>query len=447
MECKAFTLMVNRRVRAWLEARLLDSQQGFRLLRGPGDAQFVLARLTELAGAFGRPIYALFIDFCKAFDSLDQGVLWAVLTAYGVPPSLVAILRDMYTGATVRVRANGCLSGPFEIHAGVRQGCPLSPLLFNVYADFVMRCFEQRCANNGIVGVSVEARLPSALQPLVREVLQQLYADDQALVLPSLQGAEAAGAALHHVASEWGMSINYSKTKAMIIEADGHAGAAGHSGARPATIDLPGGSVEVVGAFKYIGALAACDGSLTTALHRRISSAAHAWRQLQPVLRQYSGADLWTKALLYRAYVLPALTYSGPETWALTQEHMRMLGAVHNRYLRRLAGAPNYGPGGVTNAGVYRLTGCPSLRKHLLQRRMKYLGHVARMPDSCITKHMLFASGISGATRPPGRPHLTWMQGVRAALVDMGVRWDDWYNLALDKEAWHTAVAGVRDGP
>ena len=124
-----------------------------------------------------------------------------------------------------------------------------------------------------------------------------------------------------------------------------------------------------------------------------------------------------------------------------------MLGAVHNRYLRRLAGAPNYGPGGVTNAGVYRLTGCPSLRKHLLQRRMKYLGHVARMPDSCITKHMLFASGISGATRPPGRPHLTWMQGVRAALVDMGVRWDDWYNLALDKEAWHTAVAGVRDGP
>ena len=123
-----------------------------------------------------------------------------------------------------------------------------------------MRCFEQRCANNGIVGVSIEARLPSALQPLVREVLQQLYADDQALVLPSLQGAEAAGAALHHVASEWGMSINYSKTKAMIIEADGHAGAAGLSGARPATIDLPGGSVEVVGAFKYIGALAACDG-------------------------------------------------------------------------------------------------------------------------------------------------------------------------------------------
>ena len=111
-----------------------------------------------------------------------------------------------------------------------------------------MRSFEQRCADNGIVGVSVEAQLPSALQPLVREVLQQLYADDQALVLPSFQGAEAARAALHHVASEWGMSINYSKTKAMVIAAGGHAGAAGPSGARPAAISLPGGSVEVVGA-------------------------------------------------------------------------------------------------------------------------------------------------------------------------------------------------------
>jgi hypothetical protein len=46
----------------------------------------VMLNSRELAGAFGRPVYALFIDFCKAFDSLDQGVLWAMLAAYGVPP-------------------------------------------------------------------------------------------------------------------------------------------------------------------------------------------------------------------------------------------------------------------------------------------------------------------------------------------------------------------------
>ena len=113
-----------------------------------------------------------------------------------------------------------------------------------------------------------------------------------------------------------------------------------------------------------------------------------------------------------------------------------MLRAVHNRYLRRLAGTPNYGPGGVTNAGVYRLTSCPSLRKHLLQRRMEHLGHVARMPDSCITKHMLFASGISGSplhphARPghtaPGQPYApqcrsSWLNGRCQIATEKG-RW------------------------
>ena len=96
----------------------------------------------------------------------------------------------------------------------------------------------------------------------------------------------------------------------------------------------------------------------------------------------------------------------GPDVGAW--EQMRMLvGAVHNalvRYLRRLAGARNYGPGGIANMDVYQLTGCLSLRKHLLQLRIKYLGHVARIPDSCSTKHIALRLFWHPECRPPPAP-------------------------------------------
>ena len=90
---KVYVQILHQRISAHLDSQLLDSQYGFRPGRGTGDALFSLRRLQELARDFNTPLHAAFIDFRKAFDSVNRPVLWRLLGARGVAPKLVARWR------------------------------------------------------------------------------------------------------------------------------------------------------------------------------------------------------------------------------------------------------------------------------------------------------------------------------------------------------------------
>ena len=222
VESKAYLLIVLDRIRTHLDRCFLDEQHGFRPERGPGDGQFCLRRLVEVASAHAVPVYAGFVDFKQAFDSLDRETLWAMLKAYGVHPKLVALIQDLYQGTTARVRANGFLSDTVPFHSGVRQGCPLSPTLFNVYMDFVARILLRRCQERGIPGFQIAYNIPGeGVRPAaggVRDLAMLLYADDLVLLAPSLEALTAALDVLEEVAAEWGLTINHDKTEVMIIQ-------------------------------------------------------------------------------------------------------------------------------------------------------------------------------------------------------------------------------------
>eukprot|EP00955_Chlamydomonas_euryale_P056419 356407-Chlamydomonas_euryale.AAC.2 len=89
---KLYVLVILHRIRPWLEPQRVDEQHGFCTGRGPGDAQFVLQRLAELAAQHGQHVYTLFVDYRRAFDCVHQGALWAALRAYSVPGKLVDLL-------------------------------------------------------------------------------------------------------------------------------------------------------------------------------------------------------------------------------------------------------------------------------------------------------------------------------------------------------------------
>ena len=80
-----------------------------------------------------------FIDLRKAFDSVPRDALWRVLRAYGAPPLLVELVSDLHTGTQAAVRLGALKGEPFSVSCGVRQGCVIAPLLFNVFIDFVVR--------------------------------------------------------------------------------------------------------------------------------------------------------------------------------------------------------------------------------------------------------------------------------------------------------------------
>ena len=93
----------------------------------------------EKAIEFQKNIYFCFIDYAKAFDCVDHNKLWKILKEMGIPDCLTCLLRNLYAGQEATVRTGHGTTDCFQIGKGVHQGCILSPCLFNLYAEYIMR--------------------------------------------------------------------------------------------------------------------------------------------------------------------------------------------------------------------------------------------------------------------------------------------------------------------
>ena len=104
----------------------------------------------QKAREFQKNIYFCFIDYAKAFDCVDHNKLWEILKEMGKPDHLTYLLRNLYTGQEATVRTGRGTPDWFQIGKGVRQGCILSPCLFNLYAEYIMRNTGLQEAQAGI---------------------------------------------------------------------------------------------------------------------------------------------------------------------------------------------------------------------------------------------------------------------------------------------------------
>ena len=115
-----------------------------------------------------------FIDYAKAFDCVDHNKLWKILKEMGIPDHLTCLLGNLYTGQGATVRTGHRTTDWFKIGKGVRQGCILSPCLFNLYAEYIMR-------NAGLE----EAQ--AGIKTAGRNINNLRYADDTTLMAESGQ--------------------------------------------------------------------------------------------------------------------------------------------------------------------------------------------------------------------------------------------------------------------
>ena len=112
---------------------------------------FAVRRLQQLARK-DTPLYLCFIDLTKAYDSVDGTLLWDVLARFGVQPSMLAVIRQFHHGmqACVRLDDGECLD-KFDVGQGLRQGCVLAPLLFNMFFTAVLRVAEKRFLSDAAI--------------------------------------------------------------------------------------------------------------------------------------------------------------------------------------------------------------------------------------------------------------------------------------------------------
>ena len=126
------------RLQQYVNCELPDVQAGFWKGRGTRDQITKICWIIEKARELQKNIYFCFINYAKAFDCVDHNKLWKILQEMGIPDHLTCLLRNLYAGQEATV-TTGHGTDWFQIVKGVCQGCILSPCLFNLHAEYIMR--------------------------------------------------------------------------------------------------------------------------------------------------------------------------------------------------------------------------------------------------------------------------------------------------------------------
>ena len=197
-----FVMISTSRFQQHMNHELPDVQAGFRKGRVTRDQIANIHWIIEKAREFQKNIYFYFIDYAKAFDCVDHNKLWKILQEMGIPSHLTCLLRNLYAGQEATVRTGHGTTDWFQIGKGVPQGCILSPCLFNLYAEYIMRNAGLKEAQAGI--------------KIARTNISNLrYADDTTLMAESEEELKSLLMKVKDMSENVGLKFNIQKTKIM----------------------------------------------------------------------------------------------------------------------------------------------------------------------------------------------------------------------------------------
>ena len=127
------------RIRDGIDDKLHQKQAGFRKGRRTTEQIFILRNIIEQCIEWNANLYVCFVDFEKAFDSVDRSVLWRIMRSYSIPEKIVKMVKVMYSGSECAVIDGSGVYDWFEIKTSVKQGSCMSGFLFLLVVDWVMR--------------------------------------------------------------------------------------------------------------------------------------------------------------------------------------------------------------------------------------------------------------------------------------------------------------------
>ena len=372
-----------KRMQSFAESEVADVQMGFRPGRGTRDQILNLRLIMEKAREFQQPLYMAFIDYRKAFDRLDHSKLWQILLSMGAPQACVTAVMHLYAKQSAVVRVEGEMSLPFHIRRGVRQGCLLSPMCFNLYSEAVMRESVDELA---WAGVSIGGVRVNNLR----------YADDIVLITTSSHSLQHLVAKLNLISSEYKLDINTSKTKVLTTA----------QVSEPLNITCQHERLEQVDHFKYLGVWITSQGDCKEEIRSRLGMARSVIAELTPIWKDRA-VSKQTKLRLLRTLSWSVATY-GCEGWTLTREATDRLEAFEMFGYRKLLRV-NWTARRTNASIINELDTQRSLFNTIKRRKLKLFGHLTRAGGLTAT----LLQGCIEGTRRRGRPRRRWSDDLR----------------------------------
>ena len=410
---KIFNRILLERMKDAVDEILRDNQAGFRSSRSCTDQIATLRIIVEQTMEWNSSLYINFVDYRKAFDSIHRDTLWQLLRHYGIPMKISTLIKKSYEDMTCQVVHQGKVTKKFEVKTGVRQGCLLSPFLFLLAIDWVMK-------------KTTEGRRNGIQWTLWNQLEDLDFADDLALLSHSHQQMQDKTSRLESASSQVGLNIHPRKTQVMKMNA---------ASIDPVTLD--GCSLEEVESFTYLGSIIDKQGGTDADVKARIGKARTAFTLLRNIWRS---PQLLTKTKLqfFNSNVKAVLLY-GSETWRTTKTTMRKVQTFINSCLRKILRI--YWPETISNRELWQRTGQLAAEEEIKRRKWRWIGHSLRKPSTTITRQAL--TWNPQGKRRRGRPRNSWRRDLEADAREMGYTWSEIERLAQDRERWRAAVDGL----
>ena len=432
-------IILSRLIHSIAEDVLPESQCGFRKNRSTTDMVFVARQLQEKCIEQHGSLYMVFVDLTKAFDTINRPLMWMVLERLGCPPNFLGIIRSLHEGAMARVMGDGAKSDPFEVCAGVRQGCVVAPVLFNLFIAAVFSAAKRHMEPGD--GVNLRYRLDGSLFNLRRlrattkvsfeNIVELQYADDAAIVASSRVSLQRSLGTLESAYSRAGLKINTDKTEALSTTP---------IGVEPATFYINNTAIKNVDTFTYLGSVLNKEGGITDDVQRRIGLASAAFGRLSERVFLNKNLRLDTKVKVYKAICLSTLLYSS-EGWTLYREHLKMLERYHIQCLQRMLGLRWWHK--VPHTEIRRRAGIEPLEALVIMRQLRWAGHVRRMPENRLPRQTYYGELAEGV-RSVGGQRKRHKDMLARHLRKCNINVTEFERLADDRSEWRTVTrAGI----
>ena len=440
--------MILNRVQKCLSTKLLEEQAGFQPNRSTVDHIFTLKMLFESTRDYNKPLFLCFLDIQKAYDSVNRALLWTICKHYGLTDKIVRLLQLLHKDSKACVRVNGELSDTFDIQTGVQQGGIPSPILFNIFLDFIFRQVLERLDVLKVAGVKLSYGKDFLHSKNDNnnelQLLALMYADDVAVVTDNATDLQLVVQVFEEVSQQYGITVSIKKTCTMLLkqmaeDASRRIIKGKEVAVAPININIRGEDIQAVDEFCYLGYHFTRDFSPAREIEVRLAKASTAFNMLRHVVWYRKTVSPMARLRIFRACVLPVLLY-GSEVWTLTNSLEQRLCTFYHRCLRTII-AVNLGDR-MSNAQLLELTGQPSLTDIMRRNRFRWFGHANRMVNNdgtpSIVKKVMF-SYYPGSKRPRhAGVRKRWQDTVCDDLTKCRIR--NWRKQTMNRDTWRALI-------
>ncbi|KAL8615669.1 hypothetical protein ACOMHN_034819 [Nucella lapillus] len=413
------------------ENKLPEAQCGFRPGLSTIDMIFAVRQVQEKCREQNLDMYAVFIDLTKAFDTVNRVALWTVLQKLGCPRKFANLIRLFHDSMIALVLSGGEASELFKITNGVKQGCVLAPVLFNLFFTCILSHAVRDIEDGLYVRYRMDGplfdlrRLSAKTKTIKKLILEALFADDGALMAHTESALQLIVSKFAEASRLFGLTISLSKTEVLFQPSPLTTG-------HHPFISTKGTELKTVKEFKYLGSVISSDGSLDKEINARICKASQALGRLRARVLNQHNLQQSTKLRVYKTIVLISLLY-GCETWTLYRRHIKLLESFHMRSMRSTLGIKWQDK--ITNLEVLDRAGTTSIEAMILKTQLRWTEHVIWMDSDRIPKQLLYGELCRGK-RKQGRPLKRYKDCIKANVTHTGIAPRQLEECALDRTGW-----------